>query len=49
VTLTLDPDHLSALRAEALRRAREKKSARPDASAVLREILDAWVKRSGKR
>lgn len=49
VTLTLDPDHLSELRAEALRRAREKKSGRPDTSAVVREILEAWVKRSGKR
>ncbi len=45
VTVTLDPAHLEALRAEAARRARERKSGRPDASEVLREIVGAWLGR----
>ena len=40
------PPHRDALRPEADRRAREIDSGKPDASAVLREILDAWLARS---
>lgn len=43
VTVSLDPRHLAALRAEALRRAAASGSGRLDASAVLRELLDAWL------
>ncbi len=45
VMMTLDPEQLAALRAEAVRRAAARKSARPDASEVLREIVAAWMKR----
>ena len=42
VLVSLDPQHVAALREEAMRQA---KGLRPDASAVLRQILDGWVKR----
>jgi len=48
VTLTLDPAHLETLRAEALRRARARKSARSDVSELVREAIAAWLK-SAKR
>jgi hypothetical protein len=40
---TISPAHWEALRREALRRADAVASLKPDASAVLREILDSWV------
>jgi hypothetical protein len=43
--MTLDPEQLAALRAEAVRRAAARKSARPDASEVLREIVAAWMRK----
>jgi hypothetical protein len=41
--VVLDPRHVAALSAEAFRRAGEIGSRKPDASAVLRELLDAWL------
>lgn len=41
---SVDPTQRKALRAEAIRRSAET-GKQPDASAVLREILSAWVKR----
>lgn len=41
--VVLDPKHVAALSAEAFRRAAEAGSRKPDASAVLREVLDAWI------
>lgn len=43
LTVVLDPKHVAALRSEAFRRAAETESRKPDASEVLREILDAWI------
>jgi hypothetical protein len=40
---TIDPRHWEALRREAFRRAAEAGSGKPDASAVLREVLDGWI------
>jgi hypothetical protein len=40
---TIRPQHERELDAEAAERAHEAGSAKPDASAVLREVLDAWV------
>jgi hypothetical protein len=40
---TIDPRHWEALRREAFRRAAEAGLGKPDASAVLRELLDAWL------
>jgi hypothetical protein len=48
VIFVIDSVHSADLRAEALRRAAATGTARPDVSAVLREILDAWRKRRGK-
>lgn len=45
---SLAPEHVKALRAEAARRAAARNSGKPDASEVLREVLDAWLKKSGK-
>lgn len=39
----LRPDQIIALRREAMRRAMERDSGKPDASEVLRELLDAWI------
>ena len=46
---TLDVRHIEALRAEAFRRAAERRTGDPDASEVLREVLDAWIAKGGKR
>ncbi len=43
VSLTLSPEHLAALRREAFRRAASEGSGKPDASAIVRELLDAWL------
>lgn len=45
VFVSMDKQHLAALRAEAFRRAAAADSGRPDVSEVVREALDAWVKR----
>jgi hypothetical protein len=45
----LEPRQVHALRDEALRRAGERHSSRLDASEVLREVVDAWIARGGKR
>lgn len=42
---SLAPTHVAALRAEAMKRALAKGSGKPDASEVLREVLDAWLKK----
>lgn len=47
VMYRLDPKQIQALRAEAFRRAEERGSGRPDASEVLREIVDAWIAKAG--
>ncbi len=39
----LEPRHLDALRAEAMRRATERGTMRPDASELIREAIDAWL------
>ncbi len=49
VTVTLAPEHLAALRREAFRRAAEAGHGKPDASTVLRELLDAWLAKAAKR
>lgn len=41
----LEPEQLEALRREALRRAAERGSMKPDASEVVREAVAAWMKR----
>lgn len=45
VLFRLEPSQDEALTKEALRRAAEAVTARPDKSAVLREILATWMKR----
>ncbi|ACL65485.1 hypothetical protein A2cp1_2145 [Anaeromyxobacter dehalogenans 2CP-1] len=45
VLFRLEERQDKALTAEALRRAAEAETARPDKSAVLREILDGWMGR----
>jgi hypothetical protein len=45
---TIDPRHWEALRREAFKRAADAGSGKPDASAVLREILDAWIAKPKK-
>ena len=42
---TITPEQDKALREEAFRRAMESGSRKPDASAVLREALDAWLRK----
>ncbi len=49
VTVVLRPDEWEALRREAFRRAAEAGYGRPDASAVLREIVDSWLKKGGAK
>lgn len=45
VTFSIRPDQLAGLRTEARRRADLAGSYRSDASAIVREALDAWLKR----
>jgi hypothetical protein len=40
----LEPGQLQALRREALRRAGERGSMKPDASELVREAVEAWLK-----
>lgn len=44
-TFSIKPEHLEALRKEAFARAGRNGLLRSDAGEVLREILDAWVRR----
>ncbi len=45
VMFKIAPDQLEALRAEAMRRAKERNRGRIDASEVLREAVDAWMRK----
>jgi hypothetical protein len=45
----VSPEHDKALADEAFRRAASRGSRKPDASEVLREILDDWMKRRRKK
>jgi hypothetical protein len=49
VQYVLEDRHVDALRAAAAKRAMERRSGRLDASEILREILDAWMAKGGKR
>jgi hypothetical protein len=42
VMVRLDPEQAAALRKEAIRRAGEAGSAKPDLSGIVREAIDAW-------
>ena len=48
VMYRMAPYQVTALRAEAFKRAEKAGSGRPDASEVVREIVDGWIKR-GRR
>ena len=48
VMYRLEPGQIRALRSEAFRRAQERGSGRPDASEVLRELVDVWMSRSAR-
>jgi hypothetical protein len=43
VMYRMHPRHVAALRTEAFRRAERRAMGRPDASEVLREIVEAWL------
>lgn len=45
VGVRLEPAQIEALQAEALRRAKERGSMKPDASEIVREALAAWFKK----
>jgi hypothetical protein len=45
VMVSMDPEQVDALRREAFRAAAEDRRARPDVSALVREAVDAWLKR----
>jgi hypothetical protein len=49
VTLTLDPDDLEKLRAEARRRAEARKSARSDVSELVREAIRLWLTKAPRQ
>jgi hypothetical protein len=44
-TVSLEPAQLQALRREAAKRARAEGRERPDVSAVVREAVEAWLRR----
>jgi hypothetical protein len=44
-TFRFEPEQLDALRREALRRAGERGSGKPDASELVREAVEAWLRR----
>ncbi len=44
----LEPEQLEALRREALRRAAERGSMKPDGSEIVREALAEWLRRHVK-
>lgn len=45
VVVRLEPAQIAVLKAEALRRANERRSMKPDASELVREALEGWMKR----
>jgi hypothetical protein len=45
VVVRLEPAQIAALKAEALRRANERGSMKPDASELVREALALWLRR----
>lgn len=45
VTLRLEPAQMAQLRKEALRRAQDAGSLKPDVSELVREAVTAWLKR----
>jgi hypothetical protein len=49
MTYWFDVEQVEALRREAIRRAGEKQSMKPDGSELVREAVDAWMKRQAKR
>lgn len=44
-TVRMTAEQWAAVRREAMKRATEASSAKPDVSAVLRELVDAWRRR----
>lgn len=44
-TVRLEPAQIEALRSEARKRAQEKGTLAADASAIVRELVAAWMKR----
>ena len=48
VMYRMHPRQVAALRAEAFRRSEKLAVGRPDASEVLREIVDAWLDKRGR-
>lgn len=44
-TFSVEVEQLEALQVEAMKRAQERGSLKPDASEVVREALTAWMKR----
>jgi hypothetical protein len=48
VMFSIDPEQLEALQAEALRRAKERGSFKPDASEIAREALERWMRRGSR-
>lgn len=48
VMYRMHPRHVAALRAEAFRRSEKLAVGRPDASEVLREIVDSWLDKRGR-
>jgi hypothetical protein len=45
VVVRLEPAQIAALKAEALKRANERGSMKPDASELVREALALWMRR----
>lgn len=48
VMVRLEPTQIAALKAEALRRATERGSMKPDASELVREALASWLKKQAR-
>ena len=48
VMYRLEPQQAQALRAEAFKRAQERGRGMPDASEVLRELIEAWMGRRSR-
>jgi hypothetical protein len=43
---SVEPEQLTAIRAEAMRRAQEAGSIRPDVSAIVRDALTQWLSKA---
>jgi hypothetical protein len=48
-TFSVEPEQLASVVTEAQRRAQERGVIRADASAVVREALDAWIAKRGRK